>query len=129
MSETSELDQHFQELDEQDKFSGVVLITQGKSQLYAGAYGYASRPWKIRNTLDMRFDTASITKLFTTTAFMTLVQDGLIALGGMVLSFRIKITKRFVVNKISLPANGKLRGGANTRNRAGNDLVNRRKIH
>jgi hypothetical protein len=59
MSATSVLDRYFQELEEQAQFSGVVLITQGKSQLYAGAYGYASRPWRIRNTLDMRFDTAS----------------------------------------------------------------------
>jgi CubicO group peptidase (beta-lactamase class C family) len=55
----------FPELEEPDEFSGVVLITQGDSQLFAGAYGYASRTWKIRNTLDMRFGTAYITKLFT----------------------------------------------------------------
>jgi len=76
MNATSELDRYFRELEEQNKFSGVVLITQGKSQLYAGAYGYASRPWKIRNTLDMRFDTASITKLFTSVATLQLIDQG-----------------------------------------------------
>ena len=54
MDATTRLDHYFQGLEEQDKFSGVVLITQGTSQLYAGSYGYANHPWKIRNTLDMR---------------------------------------------------------------------------
>ena len=64
------LNQLFKELEEKDKFSGVVLITQGETELYSGAFGYASRTWKIRNTLDIRFDTASITKLFTTIAIL-----------------------------------------------------------
>ena len=69
------LNQYFQELERQDKFSGVVLITQGNVQLYVGAYGYASRPWQIRNTLDTRFDTASITKLFTSVATLQLIDQ------------------------------------------------------
>jgi len=71
-----ELEQYFQELEQRDEFSGVVLITQGAAQLYAAAYGYASRAWKIRNTLDMRFDTASITKLFTAVATLQLIEQG-----------------------------------------------------
>jgi hypothetical protein len=44
-----ELDHYFQTLEKEDKFSGVVLITQGDLRLYAGAFGYASRSWKIPN--------------------------------------------------------------------------------
>jgi CubicO group peptidase (beta-lactamase class C family) len=87
MSAISELDRYFRELEEQDKFSGVALITQGKSQLYAGAYGYASRPWKIKNTLDMRFDTASITKLFTSVATLQLIDQGLLAFDTSVIDY------------------------------------------
>ena len=79
MNTTRALDQYFQELEHQDKFSGVVLIAQNESQLYAGTYGYASRPWKIRNTMDTRFDTASITKLFTSVATLQLIDQGLLA--------------------------------------------------
>lgn len=64
-----------------------MLITRGESQLYAGAYGYASRPWKIRNTLDMRFDTASVTKLFTSVATLQLIDQGLLAFDTGVISF------------------------------------------
>jgi hypothetical protein len=34
------LDQYFQELEAQHKFSGVALITRGQEQLYAGALGF-----------------------------------------------------------------------------------------
>jgi CubicO group peptidase (beta-lactamase class C family) len=87
MNATSVLDQYFHQLEEQDQFSGVVLITQGESQLYAGAYGYASRPWKIGNTLDTRFDTASITKLFTSVATLQLIDQGLLAFDTGVIDF------------------------------------------
>lgn len=70
MTGVSELKQYFQELEQQERFSGVVLITQGNLDVYTGIYGYASRAWKIKNTLDTRFDTASITKLFTAVAIL-----------------------------------------------------------
>jgi CubicO group peptidase (beta-lactamase class C family) len=63
-----ELDHYFQDRAQRDAFSGVALITQGGTQVFAGAYGYASRSWKISNTLATRFDPASVTKLFTAVA-------------------------------------------------------------
>lgn len=87
MGTTSILNRYFQELEEQNRFSGVVLITQGKSQLYKAAYGYASRPWKIRNTLDVRFDTASITKLFTSIATLQLIDRKVLAFDTGVIDF------------------------------------------
>jgi len=79
MSFTHVLDEYFQHRAAQDLFSGAVLITQGASQVYAGAYGYASRAWRVPNTLDTRFDTASITKLFTAIATLQLINQGLLA--------------------------------------------------
>lgn len=73
MNDFADLQQYFQQLEAEDKFSGVVLITQGDSPLYEGAFGYAHRGWKIKNALDVRFDTASITKLFTAVAVLQLV--------------------------------------------------------
>ena len=70
------LAQYLEELEQQDRFSGVVLVTQRDEQLFAGAYGPASRAWKIPNTLDTRFDTASITKLFTAAAILQLIDGG-----------------------------------------------------
>jgi CubicO group peptidase (beta-lactamase class C family) len=82
-----ELNRYFQQRTEQDVFSGVVLITQGSSQLFAGAYGYASRSWKVPNTLTMRFDSASVTKLFTSIATLQLIDRGLLAFDTPVIDF------------------------------------------
>ncbi len=87
MNATSDLNHYFRQLEDGDKFSGVVLMTQGESQLYAGAFGYASRPWKIKNTLEMRFDTASITKLFTSVASLQLIDQGMFAFDTGVIDF------------------------------------------
>jgi CubicO group peptidase (beta-lactamase class C family) len=82
-----ELHHYFADLEQQEKFSGVALITQGSVPLFTGAYGYASRSWKIRNTLDIRFDTASITKLFTAVATLQLIERGLLAFDTSLLDF------------------------------------------
>ena len=87
MISSDELEQYMQQRMEQDCFSGVVLITQGSSQLFAGVYGYASRSWKVPNTLTTRFDTASVTKLFTAVAILQLIDRGVLAFDTPVIDF------------------------------------------
>src|SRR5438876_11229194 len=87
MISPDELERYLQQCVEQDAFSGVVLITQGSSQLFAGAYGYASRSWKVPNTLTTRFDTASVTKLFTSVATLQLIEQGVLAFDTPVIDF------------------------------------------
>jgi len=57
-------------------FSGVVLIKRGPTTVFEAATGLATQRWGIPNTLDTRFDTASITKLFTSVAVLDLVGRG-----------------------------------------------------
>jgi CubicO group peptidase (beta-lactamase class C family) len=71
-----ELQTYFDDLVAQDRFSGVVRITRGEEEIFANAYGYASRTWKIPNTISTRFDTASITKLFTAVAVLQQIDTG-----------------------------------------------------
>ncbi|MFD9892394.1 serine hydrolase domain-containing protein [Amycolatopsis sp. NPDC059027] len=59
-----------------DLFSGVVLIRRGDETVFSGSYGWASRRWRVPNTLTTRFDTASVTKLFTSVAALRLVDEG-----------------------------------------------------
>src|ERR687897_2233322 len=75
---THVLDEYFRHRAAEDLFSGAVLITRGVTQLYARAYGYASRTWRVPNTLDTRFDTASVTKLFTALATLQLIDRGML---------------------------------------------------
>lgn len=60
----------------ENRFSGVVLLKRGEQTLFEGAYGLASPRWGVANTLHTRFDTASITKLFTSVAVLQLVDRG-----------------------------------------------------
>ena len=53
-----------------------MRITVGDVERFASAYGLASRAWRVPNTLETRFDTASITKLFTAVATLQQVDEG-----------------------------------------------------
>lgn len=87
MIDFSQLNKYFQDLENADAFSGVVLITQGETRLFAGSYGFASRAWAIKNSLQMRFDTASVTKLFTAVAVLQLIDSSLLSLETRVVDF------------------------------------------
>jgi CubicO group peptidase (beta-lactamase class C family) len=87
MIDSDELERYLQQRTEENTFSGVVLITQGSSQVFGGAYGYASRSWRVANSLDMRFDCASVTKLFTSVAILQLIDQGLLAFDTRVIEF------------------------------------------
>jgi CubicO group peptidase (beta-lactamase class C family) len=62
-------------LDDQ-QFSGVVLVRKGSSTVFEAATGTASRRTGEPITIDTRFDTASITKLFTSVAVLQQVAEG-----------------------------------------------------
>jgi len=57
-------------------FSGTVLVRKGNSVVFEAASGLATQRWGIPNTLDTRFDVASITKLFTSVAVLQQVSKG-----------------------------------------------------
>lgn len=68
-------------------FSGVALVTQGDTTLLEVAHGFAHRGFGIPNTPAMRFDIASVTKLFTAVATLQLVERGDIDLDTPVIPF------------------------------------------
>lgn len=60
----------------ENNFNGVVLVKRGNVTLFESATGLATQRWGIANMLDTRFDSASITKLFTSVAVLQLVGRG-----------------------------------------------------
>lgn len=62
-------------IDDND-FNGVALVREKGSVIFERASGLASRRWNVPNSLDTRFDTASITKLFTSVAVLQQVGKG-----------------------------------------------------
>lgn len=67
-------------LAQQDRFSGTVLIRQRDDVLTEKAYGPASRRWDVPVRTSTRFDTASITKLFTAVAVLQQIDAGRVSL-------------------------------------------------
>lgn len=65
-------------------FSGVCLVKQGSDVVFEQAYGYAHRGFGIPNNLNTMFDTASVTKVFTATAVLLLVQQGVLSLNDKI---------------------------------------------
>ncbi|MUT64641.1 serine hydrolase [Paenibacillus sp. NEAU-GSW1] len=66
----------FEDYYEQHHFSGTGLIKSREEVIFAGAYGWAHRGFKVPNQMDTMFDTASVTKLFTAVAILQLVDKG-----------------------------------------------------
>jgi CubicO group peptidase (beta-lactamase class C family) len=67
-----------------DDFNGVVVVRQAGREIFARAYGLATPRWRVPNTLDTRFDTASITKLFTSVAVLQQVAAGTLDLDASI---------------------------------------------
>jgi CubicO group peptidase (beta-lactamase class C family) len=71
----------------EEDFSGVVLVRQGDEDVVHEARGLAHQGFGVPNTIDTRFDIASVTKIFTAAAIMQLVDRGKIALDTRVMPF------------------------------------------
>lgn len=65
-------------------FSGAALIKQGDRPLFEYAAGFAHRGFQIPNTVSTKFDTASITKLFTAAGILFLESRGKIRLSDKI---------------------------------------------
>ncbi len=56
------------------------MIKSKDNVLFAESHGYANRAFHVPNQISTKFDVASITKIFTATAILLLVEKGLLNL-------------------------------------------------
>src|SRR5881392_3904801 len=63
-----------------DFFSGVVRVTKGDRIIYENAFGYADRACQVPNSLQTRFQIASLSKPMTATAILVLAEEGKLSL-------------------------------------------------
>jgi CubicO group peptidase (beta-lactamase class C family) len=68
-------------------FSGVCLVKRGGDVVVHEAFGFAHRGFGVPNTMETRFDIASVTKLFTAAAIMQMVEQDAIALDTPVMPY------------------------------------------
>src|SRR5438046_2009273 len=66
------------------QFNGVILVAERGKVIYERAFGQANIEWGIPNTLDTKFEIASMTKPMTALVIMQLVDEGKIRLDGKV---------------------------------------------
>lgn len=92
------------------QFSGTALVAQGDEIVYHGSWGYANHAYGVLNTNDTRYRIASITKAFTATAVMLLVEDERIQLDdtiGMYLpDLRDDIGERVTIEQLLTHSSG-----------------------
>jgi CubicO group peptidase (beta-lactamase class C family) len=62
------------------EFNGAVLVAENGTIIFKQGYGLADFEWKIPNTADTKFRLGSITKQFTATLVMQLVEEGKLSL-------------------------------------------------
>ncbi|WP_160137486.1 serine hydrolase domain-containing protein [Chryseobacterium sp. c4a] len=70
-----------------NNFSGAVLVKKDGHVLLQKAYGLADYEWNIKNTIDTKFQLASVTKQFTATAILLLVEKGKLSLDDKLSTF------------------------------------------
>jgi CubicO group peptidase (beta-lactamase class C family) len=85
-----------------DRFSGAVLLARTGEVIHAGAYGLADRERQVANRLDTRFRIGSMTKMFTATAVLQLVQAGKLALDDPVGKHLTEHPDRDVAEKVTI---------------------------
>ncbi|MBN1272410.1 MAG: serine hydrolase [Candidatus Aminicenantes bacterium] len=81
----AEMDKVMNHFTKIEHFSGTILVAQEGKVLYAKAFGEANKDFRVPNTLQTRFELASISKLFTGIAVLQLVEKGKIGLDDPVL--------------------------------------------
>jgi CubicO group peptidase (beta-lactamase class C family) len=58
------------------QLDGTVLVAENGKVVYQHAFGQANREWRVPNTVDTAYRIASLTKQFTATLVMQLVEQG-----------------------------------------------------
>jgi CubicO group peptidase (beta-lactamase class C family) len=64
------------------QFNGSVLVAENGKVIYKKGFGLANMEWNVPNETDTKFRLASITKQFTATLIMQLVEQGKLKLDG-----------------------------------------------
>lgn len=83
---TTALERYAAKLAKGDVFSGTVLVARKGAVVFSKAYGAARREPMTPNTLETRFELASLSKLFTAVAIAQLVEKGRLAFDSSVTS-------------------------------------------
>lgn len=86
----------------EERFSGVVLLAKKDRIVFRGAYGFADVAAEKRNTIDTRFGTASMGKMFTAVAILQLAEQGKLDLQAPVGKYLPDYPNADIAKKVTL---------------------------
>lgn len=66
------------------QFNGAILVVDRGRQVYQRAFGDANMEWRVPNTVDTRFEIASMTKPMTAIMILQLVREGKVRLDATI---------------------------------------------
>ncbi len=69
------------------QFNGTVMVAEKGKVIYKKGFGMANMEWAIPNQLDTKFRIGSVTKQFTATLVLQLVEEGKIKLDGKITDY------------------------------------------
>ncbi|RXR34781.1 class A beta-lactamase-related serine hydrolase [Flavobacterium piscinae] len=87
------INQYLNEYIKCNDFSGAILISKKGNIIYEDSFGYANKELQVKNTLNTKFNLASVSKQFTAVAIMQLIQDEKLKLDQTIDTFFPKIPK------------------------------------
>ncbi|MCU0428284.1 MAG: beta-lactamase family protein, partial [Candidatus Kapabacteria bacterium] len=94
----AEVDSLVENLSQNDRFSGVVLIAKGSSILYQKAVGFADRQQGNKNNINTKFNLASMNKMFTGIAIAQLAEKKKLNYSDKVVTFLPNLPKKIFGN-------------------------------
>lgn len=86
----------------EERFSGAVMIAKDGKSIYEAAYNYADRDNKVENTIDTKFCYGSMSKMYTGTSIMQLVEAGKIKLDAKVGEYLTDYPNQDVAQKVTI---------------------------
>ena len=89
-------------LAEDGRFSGSIIWAKDGEPLVNGAWGFADQNRGTTNTVDTAFDTGSITKLFTQSAILQLMEQGKLSLDDSAGKYLKDYPNRAVIDKVTI---------------------------
>src|SRR6266540_3325953 len=86
-SKTEHIEKLMKQYVANDQFNGIILVAEKGKVIYQKAFGVADYEWNIKNTVNSKFEIASITKTITALMIMQLAERGKINLNGHIADY------------------------------------------
>lgn len=83
----AQIDELMKQYNSYGQFNGSVLVSENGRIILKKGYGFANMEWKIPNEPDTKFRLGSITKQFTATLILQLVEQGKVKLDGKITDY------------------------------------------